>query len=52
MISRSKPSGAGWTKLKLQSALPASVTSSGKYSPAVGKYQGLDKQWKPVQKIK
>ena len=49
---RVKSTGAGWTKLKLQSALPASVTATGKYSPAVGKYQSLDKSWKPVQKIK
>ena len=52
LIYRVKSTGAGWTKLKLQSALPASVTATGKYSPAVGKYQSLDKTWKPVQKIK
>lgn len=41
----------GWSKLKLQSALPASVTSTGKYSPATGKYSQLNKVWKPVHKI-
>ncbi len=51
-MCRVKSTGAGWTKLKLQSALPASVTATGKYSPAIGKYQTLDKTWKPVHKIR
>jgi hypothetical protein len=47
-----KSSGAGWEKLKLQSPLPASLTSAGsKYSPAVGKYESLNKVWRPVHKI-
>ncbi len=50
---RVKSTGAGWEKLKLQSALPASISSSAskKYSPAVGKYESLNKIWRPVHKI-
>lgn len=47
-----KPDGVGWQKLKLQSTLPGAPSSGGKkYSPAVGKYESLNKVWRPVHKI-
>jgi hypothetical protein len=47
------PPGLGWAKLKLQSAVPAHVSRPGakKYSPAVGKYEYLNKIWRPVHRI-
>ena len=41
--SKSTSGSVGWSKLKLQSALPASLVSAGKYSPAIGKYEQLNK---------
>ncbi len=49
---RIKSLSANWHKVKLQSALPASVTSTKKFSPAIGQYESLDKIWRPVHKIR
>ena len=48
--SKSK-AASGWEKLKLQSALPASITTGRRYSPAVGRYEPLNKIWRPVHRI-
>lgn len=51
LASKRKSSSSGWEKLKLQSALPASISTGKKYSPAIGKYEPLNRIWRPVHRI-
>ncbi|TRY75281.1 hypothetical protein TCAL_00687, partial [Tigriopus californicus] len=51
LAGKRKASSSGWEKLKLQSALPASISTGKKYSPAIGKYEPLNRVWRPVHRI-